>query len=458
MAESQNIEWKESWRDEYLKWICGFANAQGGKIYIGVNDNGDVIGVKNAKRLLEEIPNKIQTTLGLVEDVNLLQKDGKDYIEIIVSPSAFPINYKGEYHYRSGSTKQQLKGNVLTQFLMVRTGHKWDEMITDRFSYEDLDDESFKIFRREAIKSKRMTPEDLNISNRELLDKLNLTVGGKLKRAAVLLFHPHPDRLVTGAYVKVGKFGQGADLQYYDELNGSLIWIADKVIDLIYLKYLKAKITYEKDIRVETYPFARDAIREAVYNALVHNNYAEGVPIQIRIEDDKIFVSNCYGIPFDCSIDDLLKNRKSVPYNPDIANTFFRAGYIESWGRGIQKIYDACDALGAPKPEYDTKAKMVSVKFDALESALIDVGGKDVGKDGGKDVGKDVGKELDLENVVLDAIRKDNSISAVKIAEEMNMSSRTIERTVASLKEKGVIKRVGGRKQGTWIIVKDEEK
>lgn len=59
MPEQQNIEWKESWRDEYLKWICGFANAQGGKIYIGCNDNGEVVGVVNSKKLLEDIPNKI---------------------------------------------------------------------------------------------------------------------------------------------------------------------------------------------------------------------------------------------------------------------------------------------------------------------------------------------------------------------------------------------------------------
>ena len=76
MAESQNIEWKESWRDEYLKWICGFANAQGGKIYIGTRDDGMVIGVNNSKKLLEDIPNKIQNKLGIMADVNLLTKDG----------------------------------------------------------------------------------------------------------------------------------------------------------------------------------------------------------------------------------------------------------------------------------------------------------------------------------------------------------------------------------------------
>lgn len=76
--ESQNIEWKESWRDEYLKWICGFANAQGGKIYIGKNDNGIVTGIKDAKKLLEDIPNKISNFLGIIADVNLYTEDGLD--------------------------------------------------------------------------------------------------------------------------------------------------------------------------------------------------------------------------------------------------------------------------------------------------------------------------------------------------------------------------------------------
>lgn len=71
MSESQNIEWKESWRDEYLKQICGFANAQGGKIYIGMNDDGKGVGVEESKKLLEDISNKKVNSLGIVADVNL---------------------------------------------------------------------------------------------------------------------------------------------------------------------------------------------------------------------------------------------------------------------------------------------------------------------------------------------------------------------------------------------------
>ena len=70
MPEKQNIEYKESWRDEYLKWICGFANAQGGTLYIGKDDNGNPIGLNNAKKLLEDLPNKIKDSMGIIADVN----------------------------------------------------------------------------------------------------------------------------------------------------------------------------------------------------------------------------------------------------------------------------------------------------------------------------------------------------------------------------------------------------
>lgn len=153
MAESQSVEYKESWRDKYLKWVCGFANAQGGTIYIGIDDSGNPVGVKNIKKLMEDIPNKIQSGLGIVADVNKRTKDGVSYIEIKVKPSSFPVSYHGEYHYRSGSTKQQLTGIALSEFIMRKTGFRWEDVTVDDISVEDLDDESFKIFRREAAQA-----------------------------------------------------------------------------------------------------------------------------------------------------------------------------------------------------------------------------------------------------------------------------------------------------------------
>lgn len=92
--EQQNVEWKAEWKEEYLKWICGFANAQGGKIYIGKDDKGETVGVKNAKKLLTDIPNKVRDVLGIIVDVNLHTSHTKEYLEISVSPSSYPVNYR----------------------------------------------------------------------------------------------------------------------------------------------------------------------------------------------------------------------------------------------------------------------------------------------------------------------------------------------------------------------------
>ena len=129
MSEIQNIEYKSSWHDDYLKWICGFANAQGGKIYIGKDDDGKVVDVANFKDLMEEIPNKIKNNMGITAEVNLLQEDGKYYIGIIVVPYSVAISLRGRYYYRCGSVKQELTGAALSGFLLKRTGHTWDDVI-----------------------------------------------------------------------------------------------------------------------------------------------------------------------------------------------------------------------------------------------------------------------------------------------------------------------------------------
>ena len=147
MAESQNIEYKESWRDEYLKWICGFANAQGGTIYIGKDDRGNVCGVNNSKKILEDIPNKVRNALGIIVDVNLHSTESGDFIQINVEPQPYPISYYGEYHYRSGSTKQQLTGQQLNQFLLKKTGITWDSVPVSTVSVEKMRNDAFDIFK-----------------------------------------------------------------------------------------------------------------------------------------------------------------------------------------------------------------------------------------------------------------------------------------------------------------------
>ena len=150
MSESQNVEWKRRWRDEYLRWICGFANAEGGVLVIGRGDDGAVVGLSGVRKLLEDIPNKVRDVLGIVVDVNLGTEAGKAYLEVVVDPQPHPVSYKGEYHYRSGSTRQELKGAALSRFLLRKQGLHWDGVPVPHARMEDLSEAAVDRFRKGA--------------------------------------------------------------------------------------------------------------------------------------------------------------------------------------------------------------------------------------------------------------------------------------------------------------------
>ncbi|MDZ4715043.1 MAG: ATP-binding protein [Cytophagales bacterium] len=352
MAESQNVEYKSSWRDEYLKWICGFANASGGSIFIGKDDTGKVVGVTDAKKLLEEIPNKVKDTLGIVADVNLHKTRNGYFIEIVVEAYPYPVNYKGQYHYRSGSTKQELKGAALDKFLLQKKGKRWDGVPVPKVSVKDLSQETFDFFRKRAFKSQRIEEDSLTDTNGHLIENLQLQEGEFLKRASILLFHPNPKKFVTGAYIKIGFFETDDDLKFQDEVHGNLFEQIEKAMDLLFTKYIKAEISYEGINRVEKYEYPKEAVREALLNAIAHKDYSGGVPIQISVYSDKIIFWNEGQLPENWTIENLLVKHPSKPYNPDIANALFRSGYIESWGRGTLKIISEFKKAGLPQPVY----------------------------------------------------------------------------------------------------------
>ena len=441
MPEDQNIEWKQSWRDEYLKWICGFANAQGGRIYIGLDDNGNVTGAKDYRKLMEDIPNKVIAALGIMVDVNLLSQHGVHYLEINIAPSSIPVSYKGEYHYRCGSTKQILKGATLNDFLLRKNGTHWDAALAPSIHVEDLDHESFSIFKREAKRSQRLSPEQLTSDNIELLDRLHLIQSGLLTRAAVMLFYREPEKIQIGSYVKIGRLDKQANLLYHDEIHGSLFVIADRVIDLLYLKYLKATVSYHKDTRVERYPYPREAVREIVFNALVHNNWAGCTPIQIRVDDDCLRISNCCILPMGWTQESLITHHQSKPYNPLIAETFFRAGYIESWGRGIDNVNKYCSENKYPIPEFSLLGEDLTVTFypDSSKSKVNTQNQSSRGY-------------TDTELKVLKLIKTAPAITQKAIAEQLNISRSTVQRIIKVLTGQGTIRRIGAHANGIWEI------
>lgn len=249
-----------------------------------------------------------------------------DYIGIRVDQYPFAISCDGKYYKRSGSTLRELQGFELQNFLMERAGKAWDSMPIPGVSVNDLDKEALNAFRRKAVENQRMSESEVD---------------------------------VTGAYVKVaffapaGTYGMNseADIIYKDDIHGPLITQTDKTLEILYTKYFKALISYEKLQRIETYMLSMGVIRELLLNPINHKQYEKGVPIQVSVFEDHVEIFNVGLWPTSIPVDDTLyQKHESIPYNPKIADVFYRAGEIESWGRGFLKIRQECEKIGAPLP------------------------------------------------------------------------------------------------------------
>ena len=215
--------------------------------------------------------------------------------------------------------------------------------------------------------------EEVSVEDTILMDNLHLIdEDGYLIRAAMLAFYKDPEKWVTGSYIKIGYFGKSdSDLVYQDEVHGPLIEQVDKTVDLVYTKYMKALIDYEGVQRIEQFMFHKDAFREILLNAIVHKDYSSCNPIQISVYEDKIYIWNDGEMPPNLdSTDKLFMKHSSKPYNPKLANVFFKSGMIEAWGRGFEKIREACALYDGPLPEYEINEAGIMVLCKACDRYL----------------------------------------------------------------------------------------
>lgn len=350
MPEQQNIEYKQSWHDDYLKWVCGFTNAQGGLIFIGKDDNGKVVGIKDYKKLMDDLPNKVRNTMGISVEVNLHQEKEKYFIEIVTHPYSVPISLKGRYYYRSGSTKQELTGASLNEFLLKKSGKTWDDVVEPRASFSDINEKTVATFLKASENAGRL-PENEGLTLSELFEKLRLTENGQLKRAAIILFGKEPAKFYPNTFVKIGRFGKDdTDIKFQETEEGNLIVLLQAVLNQLNHKFLTRPIEFEGMHRIEKGEYPVPAIREMLLNALVHRNYM-GAPIQLRVYDDKISIWNEGSLPDGLTLDALKHSHSSRPRNPIIADVSFKGGYIDAWGRGTIKILDTCKLADLPEPE-----------------------------------------------------------------------------------------------------------
>ncbi len=246
------------------------------------------------------------------------------------------------------------------------------------------------------------------------------------------------------------------DLRYQDEIHGNLFSQAEKTLELLFSKYLKAYISYVGIQRREKFLFPYQAVREALLNAVVHKDYGSGIPIQIRVYDDKVVLWNSGQLPQEWTLERLLGEHPSAPYNPLIASAFFRAGYIESWGRGIDKIDRECREHDIDPPRYDNSMSGLMLTFQANPAHLAATPhavGAEVNA-GVVSVETQVETQVETRDRIVELLRAHPHLTLAEIAAQLGKSVSAIERASAKLTREGRLRRVGPRKGGHWEVMK----
>ncbi|MEI7726548.1 MAG: ATP-binding protein, partial [Bacteroidota bacterium] len=193
MKENQHTEFKINWKDDFLKNVCAFANAQGGILYIGINDQGEAVGVKDISRLLETLPNMINQKIGIIPVIEVEHITENHIVKIIIQASSVPISYQGRYYLRSGSIVIELKGRELGDFLLRKSGTTWDSLGTQEHWEFEPDPATVELFKKLSFDRLPFAKDESDVHI--LIKKLNLLTASLLPtQAAFLLFDKNPQR------------------------------------------------------------------------------------------------------------------------------------------------------------------------------------------------------------------------------------------------------------------------
>ena len=305
-----------------------------------------------------------------------------------------------------------------------------------------------------------MDESETNSSTEDVLRNLGLfTKEGELKNAAILLFGKHVGQFFPSAVFKIGRFHTDeSDLIIQDVIEGNLIQMASRVMEVLRTKYLLSPIHYEGLQRIEQLEIPDKALRELIYNAISHKAYT-GPAIQMRIYDRSIELWNYGLLPKELTPAALLQKHSSYPRNHNIANVFYKAGFVESWGRGFKKIAEEFERASLPLPtiEENGGGVMAIIQRKTIDEVIAERGG-DVGVNVGNvsetNVGNMSESELSERQLnIISMIKGNPFVTGKEMSETMSVTQRTIERDLSVLQKAGIIRHEGRVNAGVWVIL-----
>ena len=375
-AESTTIEWKKSPAEikEVIETIAAFSNAEGGKVFIGVSPEGNVVGVQIGKGTVEGIANQIgqHTDPKVMPKITVKKINGKDVIVIDVkeSPDRLVLAY-GRPHKRVGRSSPKMGKDEYERLILEKHRYTlpFDAEVCKGASISDIDAEKVMHFLSVA-KEERGIDIDPKSSVKDVLMRLNLIKGSKLTNAAILLFGKKPRSFFTQSESKCVRFkgldvtGEMIDIK---PINGDIVSQLKSIENFIYDHiFKKAWIESGKMERQEKWEYPPKAIREALANAMAHRDYRTTSKVQVRIFDDRIEFWNPAILPPGWTAETLKRKHESKPFNPLLAEAFFWIKYAEEIGTGTDKIIKWCRSWGLPDAEFEYAGSSLVVTFRKL--------------------------------------------------------------------------------------------
>lgn len=435
LNESQNIEYKEKFNDGVFKTLCAFANTNGGTVYVGISDDKDIVGVEYSPEEIKKITEQIVHKLGIHPSIEYPEVEGKNILKIEVKKSSVPVSCSGKYYERVGNTTREMQGEKLKAFFIK--GTNWDAL-TGNYAIDEIDEPTVRKFLKMAAHSGRLRVFNENESVSQILERLKLTVDGKIANAAILLFGKDPQQYFINAITRVGRFKNESTIIGDRRIEGNLfkqIEEAEEAIkNFINVRY-EIKELYRKDI----WDYPLEAIREALLNSLIHRDYFKyNVQTQIKVFDDYIWFYNIGGLVDGITMEQLKGVHSSVTRNPLILHILYLAGFVEEYGSGIQRIMDSFKDAGLQEPEFNEHFGGFVVSFQKAvqygqQTPQIDL--------------------TERQSRVIEYIKNNGSINNSEFRKLFNVSKVIATKELGNLIEKGVIKRIGKTGKGTKYIL-----
>lgn len=436
--------------------LCAFLNYLGGFVFIGVKNDGRLVGQMVTDNTRLEIANELEKIEPSVRvKVNYVPvTDQKMVICLQVAEGAhMPYVYDGKPYERIESSTRKMSQTQYNQLLSKQNqlNHSWERFDAENYTFDDLDHNLILNMIRKSVENDRLPEIAMREEISSVLEKLKVLEQGRVKNAAAALFgkeflpHYPQCRLQMARFV-------GTDRDEFldnDFLYGNVFELLENA--MLFVKRhlpIAAKIISEQLERVETPLIPLKAVREAMINAVCHREYSVyGGSIKLAIYEDRLEITNNGGLLPGITLQKI-KSGCSELRNPIIADVLFRCGLIERWGRGINEIIDKCIDAGDPEPEFecDEYHFHVTFRFSAsMKPEVILIGEKN------EPITKFTVRQQEIIKILALGESKASNIMS-KLSHII--PDRTLRYELGILKKQQVIDSKGTTKNTIWFIKK----